>query len=219
MKNNKLKITLLAGCSVDGKITVRKKASSKSFSKLLSKGMSAPVAELRSWADAILVSSGTVLYDNPNLKIETNKNLKRIVIDRNLKLPLSRNIFDGSVPTFVVTNSKNISRISKLKKLGVDCLVISNKNFFTDLKKELFLLGIRKLLIEGGGNLNSILLENKFVDTLCVAYFPFIVGGKSTPSVVDGGGIFSIDKAIQLKLLSSNIIDKNMIFSKYKIIS
>lgn len=219
MKTNQLKVTLLVGCSVDGKITIRKKASSKLFSKLLSKEMSTPVTELRNWADAILVSSGTILYDNPNLKIDTNINLKRIVIDRNLKLPLNRNIFDGSAPTYVVTYSKNTSRISKLKKLGVECLVIPNKNFFAGLKKELNLLGIEKLLIEGGGNLNSILLENKFVDILCLAYFPFIIGGRSTPSVIDGDGVLSIDKAIKLKLLSSNIVDKNMIFNKFEIVS
>lgn len=219
MKNESLEVKILVGCSVDGKITIRKKTSSKVFSSLLTTRMSSPVVKMRTWAEAVLVSSGTVLSDDPVLKVKNNPQLKRIVIDRNLRLPIDRNIFDGSVPTYIITNSKNIARINKFKKKGVVCLTIPSRNFFIHLRKELILLGIHKILVEGGGNLNSILLKNKFVDSLCIAYFPFIIGGSNTPTVVDGEELTSINKAIRLKLTRSEIIDKNMLFNDFKILS
>ena len=54
---------------------------------------------------AILVGTRTALLDNPSLTTRHwyGKNPLRMVIDRRLSLPAGLHLFDGSVPTVVLT--------------------------------------------------------------------------------------------------------------------
>lgn len=206
---------LLVGSSVDGKVTVKKNGNSKDFGKLLTMEMSKPIKQLRHWADAVLVSRKTVKNDNPSLSSIDNKKLIRIVIDRGLVLGGKYNIFDNTHKTFVVTQASNKLRKQKKRDSFEYIYISKNKDFFYTLREELIKKGIKRLLIEGGGNFNNLLLKNRFVDKLCIAYFPFVVGGEKTPTVVDGEGIKEIEYAYALKLESIRVISHNMVFIKY----
>jgi diaminohydroxyphosphoribosylaminopyrimidine deaminase / 5-amino-6-(5-phosphoribosylamino)uracil reductase len=61
------------------------------------------VHKWRSEEQAIMVGSRTALYDNPrlNTRLWTGKNPLRIVIDKQLQLPLTLQLFDKSQPTVV----------------------------------------------------------------------------------------------------------------------
>ena len=62
----------------------------------------------RSQEDAILVGKKTALVDNPqlNVRLIEGRNPIRAVIDRNLKLPKTLNLFDNSIKTFVFNSKK-----------------------------------------------------------------------------------------------------------------
>lgn len=72
---------------------------------------------MRAEQKAILVGRRTALLDNPSLTVREwyGQNPLRLVIDRQLTLPLHLHLFDGSTPTLVFTEKKRpIPRISRM---------------------------------------------------------------------------------------------------------
>ena len=68
-------------------------------------------------------------------------------------------------------------------------------------------LGIRKLLVEGGGTLIAEFLRLGLVDELTVYIAPKILGGATAPSLVDGPG-FMPEQAPRLQLVSVEKLDE-----------
>lgn len=66
------------------------------------------VHKWRTEEQAILVGTRTVLEDNPKLDARhwVGKNPIRIVLDRNLKIPLEHYVLDRSIPTIVLTGTR-----------------------------------------------------------------------------------------------------------------
>ncbi len=208
-------IVIITGVSADGKVTLGEGVSSKKFAALLSPEMSEPLLELRRWADVILVGRKTVKIDNPSLKSNENSGLIRAVIDREMRLSLDKNIFDGSARTLIITTSTNKEKERQLRQKGVEIIRISQEDFLPELKNEFEERGLYKIMVEGGGNLNYFMLKNHFVDKIIIATFPFIVGGKDTPTIVDGESIATMKEAIKLKLIRSYLVDKNMVVNEF----
>lgn len=67
------------------------------------------VHRIRSQENAIIVGTNTAEKDNPSLTVRhwPGRNPLRIVIDRNLRLPLSHNLFNGEHKTLVFNSIKN----------------------------------------------------------------------------------------------------------------
>ncbi len=213
-----MEVKLLVGVSVDGKVTIGQGRSSKEFAKLLTEKMGQPIRELREWADIIIVSRKTIEYDNSSLKSTSNSKLIRAVIDRNLIIPAERQFFDGSVESIVFTTIQDENEIARYRRER-QCVVINiqRENFFNGLTDYLKTKGFDRVMFEGGGNFNDLLLKSKIVNELVVAYFPFIIGGYTTPTLVDGNGISNIDEALRLKLIQSRIVDENLVVNNYQI--
>jgi len=49
-------------------------------------------------------------------------------------------------------------------------------------------MGVRHLLLEGGGELNFSMLEADLVDEVYLTICPYLFGGRDAPSPVDGAG-------------------------------
>ena len=117
------------------------------------------VHQWRSREAAILVGAKTALHDNPKLttRFWKGKNPVRVVIDRQLQLPASLYLFDGSVKTIVFNQIKNGEENGLIfYKLGVD------ENIIPGLLNALYQLNIQSVLVEGG----AILLQS-FIDQHC----------------------------------------------------
>ena len=95
---------------------------------------------------AILVGTNTALKDNPSLttRLWEGRNPVRIVIDKELKLPASLNIFDKDADTFIFNFFKN-SLEGNLRYIKIE-----NKNFTEQMLKVLHDLNIQSVLVEGG---------------------------------------------------------------------
>jgi len=198
------KTILVVGASIDGKISPGRGLSSKKFGGQVPGKVSLELHKLRSNVDGIMVSSSTVLSDNPSLTVRSvnlRKKPYRIVIDRLGKIPQNSKILNDEADTIILTSREGKSKFKKAfcKAQIIICAAgregLDLKDAFRKLKK----LGINKILIEGGGTLNHGLFSSGIIDRMIVFIFPFIVGGKDTPTIVDGEKSFS-DSLKQMKL-------------------
>lgn len=220
------KISILSGITVDGKLNLRENFSSKYFDKFLPKAVFEPQNFYRKNSDAIMVGSQTVKIDNPKLISNENPFLKRIIISRKLNIPINYKIFKIKPEnTIIITTLSSFLKkdkyCKKLKKRGVNFLVYKSnrlnfKKILIDLKKK---FKINKILVEGGGKLNYILLKEKLVSEVQVVLFPFIVGNKKSTSFVEGGGFLKNFKhgICKLKLKKIKKIAYNFLYIKYEV--
>ncbi len=61
---------------------------------------------------------------------------------------------------------------------------------------------VRRLLCEGGGELNAALFRDGLVDELHLTICPFIFGGRTAPTIADGQGVARLADAARLRLIS-----------------
>jgi 2,5-diamino-6-(ribosylamino)-4(3H)-pyrimidinone 5'-phosphate reductase len=61
-------------------------------------------------------------------------------------------------------------------------------------------IGIKSILVEGGGELNWSLLRQGLVSELIVTIAPLIAGGRTATTLVEGEGYRHIYKAAKMKL-------------------
>lgn len=103
----------------------------------------------RSEEAAILVGTQTALTDNPKLDTRywpIGNTPLRIVLDKNLRLPHTLNLFDGTTPTLIVTEQKQEHPVETLQ-LAFD------GNILETLLNILHQRGIQSILVEGGAQL------------------------------------------------------------------
>lgn len=150
-------ITLKWAESQDGFIDLNRTAGNPV--KLSTPLTSMIVHKKRSESDAIMVGTRTALLDNPSLTVRNwyGKNPIRIVLDKDLSLPTSLHLFDGSVPTLIFTENQH-SPLSSPEYIVLNY----QKDILPQIMEELYKRGIQSLLVEGG----SILLQS-FIDAGC----------------------------------------------------
>lgn len=61
--------------------------------------------------------------------------------------------------------------------------------------------GVDRLTIQTGGNINAVLMRNNLIDHLSIVVAPLMVGGRSTPSLMDGESLHSQNDLLQLRAL------------------
>jgi 2,5-diamino-6-(ribosylamino)-4(3H)-pyrimidinone 5'-phosphate reductase len=217
-----MRITLNAAMTVDGKI-----ATTSGDSAISSRDDLIRVHELRASADGIMVGISTVLADNPRLTVRLarkrvkKKDPARIVIDSTGKIPLdSRILLTASrIKTIVaVTKLAHIDTLRKIKKTGAIVIVsgrqtVNLKKVFSIIKQ----MGIRKILVEGGGEINWSLLRLGIVNELIVTIAPNIVGGRQATTLVEGQGYRRISQGIKLHLKQAQIQNNGELVLHYKL--
>lgn len=109
----------------------------------------------RSECMAIFVGANTVLRDDPQLNVRAwvGPQPLRVVVDRNLSLPLTSHIFDGSQPTLVLTSqnteTSTAQQIKTIPQLEMT-LLDASLTLPSAILRALFERGINSLLVEGG---------------------------------------------------------------------
>jgi diaminohydroxyphosphoribosylaminopyrimidine deaminase/5-amino-6-(5-phosphoribosylamino)uracil reductase len=213
-------VTLKSGISLDGKITDFTGNSKWITSKLALKFSQ----KLREINDGIIVGINTILSDNPFLTYrgKVKKFFYRIVLDTFLKIPINANVIREikNHKTIIATSRfADEEKIKKLRQMGVDVILTEKVNEgkidLNELLKYLGKLGIAKVIVEGGSEVNFSFIENKLVDKIFLFISPKILGGKESKSFIGGRGLKLKNS---LKIIDGkyyNYILDNFIFEGY----
>ena len=200
---NKPFIAIKTATTLDGKI-----ATKTGSSKWITSQKAREQAHcLRNKYDAILTSSSTVLADNPSmtcrLKNSLCRNPVRIIVDSNLKTQPNMNIFQND-GTKVYVACLNESALHNYPD-NVQIIKCPSKNEKVDLQylvNELYKTGIKSILIEAGGILNSAFFKENLVDKVYQFVAPKILGDNSAKAFVEGFDIESIQECLNLEIIS-----------------
>jgi len=168
------------------------------------------VHRLRSEHDAVLVGKTTFNLDKPRLSsLKKGNPVWKIVLGSADMLPIRNNrIFDQDSRVVFVVSSKELSLWLKQKNLqSKNCLFLTvrksaSKGFdLHDLMNKLFYMGIRKLMVEGGGEVFASFLHARLADRIYWMMAPKVIGGRDAKTSVEGNGVKDPNKAINLKIL------------------
>jgi 2,5-diamino-6-(ribosylamino)-4(3H)-pyrimidinone 5'-phosphate reductase len=80
-----------------------------------------------------------------------------------------------------------------------------------ELTEELKNRGIKKILVEGGGETRWSFFKENLVDEFFVWIMPYIWGGRNAPTLVDGEGFIKAEDAVHLKLKSTKLVNDILI--------
>ncbi|RMA96006.1 2,5-diamino-6-(ribosylamino)-4(3H)-pyrimidinone 5'-phosphate reductase [Hydrogenothermus marinus] len=196
---------IVSEVTVDGKLTLRRGYSSKEIMQFMDEEATRYLHQIRAKVDGIMVGAETVRTDNPFLTVRyvEGKNPTRIIPTSRADIPLDANILQKHAPTIIITTEK--APEDKVKALEEKVEVIRCGEDKVDLIKMMDILykkGIKNLMVEGGATLNWQLFKYGLVDEVRLIHMPFIIGGKDTPTLVDGEGFKSLDEVVKLKLRS-----------------
>jgi diaminohydroxyphosphoribosylaminopyrimidine deaminase/5-amino-6-(5-phosphoribosylamino)uracil reductase len=145
----------------------------------------ADVQIMRASAGAIITGMGTILADNPKLTarpLEPNYTFSqpyRVVIDRNLEIPLDANIIGIDGLCVVVTQTENELKVQRLSNLKVKVLKIDFTDtsvLFDTLLVHLARMGVNDVMVESGPRLISQFIKYQLLDELVVYTAPCLMG-------------------------------------------
>ena len=218
--NSRPYVLLNAAMSLDGKI-----ATYTGDSRMSSPADLRRVHRLRASVDGIMVGRRTLLRDDPKLTVKFARSRKphRIIVDSNARTPLSSYVVRTAIdiPTIIaVTFRAETGRIDTLRDRGVTVLVCGKGPLVSPriLLKSLRRLGIRRILLEGGGILNWSMLADGLVDEISIAITPRILGGAEAVSLVEGKGSRLVKDGVKLKLLNTAKYGPDLVV-RYKVLS
>jgi diaminohydroxyphosphoribosylaminopyrimidine deaminase/5-amino-6-(5-phosphoribosylamino)uracil reductase len=162
---------------------------------------------LRSLHDSILVGSGTILKDDPELtcRLVKGRTPLRVIVDPALEVPLSSKVLldqDRAKTVIFTTTRGQRAKLKTLGNGGVDVRVVDDdRGGRVDLRELLKALGqegISSVLVEGGSRIITSFLKEGLADRIVVVTAPKILG-KGIVAVGDLG-IDDLDRAIRLDI-------------------
>ncbi|GGE10909.1 riboflavin biosynthesis protein RibD [Marinithermofilum abyssi] len=194
-------VTLKTAVTLDGKVA----APTGDSRWVTGEASRLQVHRMRHWHDAVLVGVNTVLKDRPRLTTrlpEGGSNPIRVILDSRLRIPLDTPVTEVSeAPTWVYcTDEADPEKEKLLRKKGVRVVRTSSgphvnlDAVFTDLGRK----GILSVLAECGGRLNASLLREGWVQKVVVFIAPKLLGGKESPTAVEGPGFAKMADAFSL---------------------
>ena len=219
------KVTVNFAVSVDGRITTR----TREHVALAGENDRRLMDELRVHADAVIVGAGTVRHDGHPMRLRYDDLRKKriakrlpidpvnVVLSRSLDLsPRSRFFAANDIDRIIFTTSRapetrvqEFSDVAEVVVLpGSD---IDPKRVMTELRRR----GLKRVLLEGGGEVHFSFAKAGLVGDLFVTVTPRLIGGKEAPSLLDGEGFLWKDH-LALKLVSSRRVGEE-IFLHYRV--
>jgi len=179
-------VTLKWASSLDGRI-----AATDGSSKWISGEESRRDAHLlRRDVDAILVGTGTVIADDPELTARDQ----------------SGNYFEHQ-PLRVVMGERELSRDKRVFNEKAETIQVRARNPQVVLQ-ELQSRQVKHLLVEGGSKIASEFIRNNLVDEFIIYLAPLLLGGPRL--AIDDLGIPSITEAIQLRITEQKLLGEDL---------
>ncbi len=200
--------------TLDGKI-----ATSKGHSNWITNTAARKqVHQLRVGCDAVIVGGNTVRQDNPHLTSHQAEvhNPLRVVMSRNLNLPLDANLWDThEAPTLVLTTvGANPEFQDFLQQKGVEVVELMP---LTPERAMAFLYerGFCSVLWECGGILAASAIAQGAIQKVLAFIAPKIIGGSDAPTPVGELGFAAMTEALQLERVTIQVVDSDCLIEGY----
>ena len=174
--------------------------------------------ELRATADAVLVGARTADAQDVHLgpggvkyrRLRKKRGLAeynlRIIVSGSGSIKPRAKIFQHKFSPLIILTTHRAPKkvVERLRILATEVKVFGKKeiNFVAALRWLRKKWKVRRLLCEGGGELNDIFFRKGLVDELHLTVCPKIFGGRDAPTIVDGKGFSRLADALPLKLKS-----------------
>jgi 2,5-diamino-6-(ribosylamino)-4(3H)-pyrimidinone 5'-phosphate reductase len=174
--------------------------------------------ELRANADAVMSGAGTVGPMPVNLgpgpakyrKMRLKKGLPeynlRVVVSGSGNLNPRAEIFRHRFSPIIILVTKRASewKLRRLREVADEVKAFGDRqlNFTQALRWLRKRWGVKRLLCEGGGEVNAGLFEEGLVDEVYHTVCPLVFGGRHAPTMADGKGFPALARAARFKLKS-----------------
>jgi riboflavin-specific deaminase-like protein len=221
LKNRKAKLSaklpfVLVNMAItaDGKIATANRAVS-SFGSQRDKDH---LLELRATADAVMSGAGTVnsgpITLGPGPAKYRRARVHRGLAEYNLRLITSGSggvdpkaeIFKQTFSPIIIltTGRASADKLKTLREVATEIKILGPReiNFRTALQWLREKWKVKRLLCEGGGELNDALFRAGLVDEVHLTICPKIFGGRTAPTIAEGVGVSKLSQAAQFKLKS-----------------
>lgn len=189
--------------------------------------------ELRATADAVMSGARTVdlspvklgpggqKYRRLRLKRGLSKCNLRIVVSGNGTLDADAEIFKHPISPLIILTTARASKakLREMEKLGAIVKICGKRelDFHFALRWLCKEWGVKRLLCEGGGEINGGLFEAGLVNEIHLTLCPTIFGGRTAPTMSDGQGVTRLADATRLKLKSQKQIGDEL-FLVYEVV-
>ena len=211
--------------TADGKIATANRA----VSSFGSARDHARLLELRTHADAVMAGARTLDLNPVNLGPGPEKYRRarirqglseynlRIVVSGTASLNPKAEIFRHRFsPILLLTTARAPGRrLARLEPL-LDEVRVSGEteiDFIAALRWLRAKWGVKRLLCEGGGELNDAMFRAGVVDRLYLTVCPRLFGGRTAPTIVDGQGFGALTLVAQLALREAKLVRDEMFFT------
>jgi len=197
-------VFLCTGMSLDGKLSNHK----KECSPISTDDDRNFLYDHRIIADAVIIGGNTLKLDDSGLTVKSLKRqkdriklgkspepMKVSVVSDASNLKTSGDFFDKGVGEKIIFTTKKTSKnkIAEMEKKAKVFVLGDSRVNLSKALEILYSLGVKKLLVEGGGNLIYELLKENLVDEINLKIGDLIIGGKDTVTLCDGEGFGILD--------------------------
>lgn len=173
--------------------------------------------QLRAWADAIMCGARTasqVASMGPGAARFRHLRRRRGLAEYPLRIVVSGRgmvspraaLFQRRFSPIVIltTEAAEPTRLAGLRRVAdaVEAFGREELDFRQALRWLRQQWGVRRLLCEGGGELNAALFRAGLVNELHLTLCPLLVGGRQAPTLADGVGVEALTEACRLSLRS-----------------
>jgi riboflavin-specific deaminase-like protein len=207
-KNSKLPFVLVnMAMTADGKIATANRA----VSTFGSQRDHEHLLELRATADAVMAGAATVnaapINLGPGALKFRRRRLKTGLAEYNLRVIVSGSgsldpdaeIFREKISPVIVLTTRRASgkKLNRLRAVADEVTICGKTeiNFRAALRWLRTHWNVRRLLCEGGGELNDALFRAGLVDEVHLTICPIIFGGRNAPTIAEGIGFQRLAKA------------------------
>ena len=214
-------IIINVAMSADGKLSTRERRQVKisgvqDFNR---------VDRLKAESDAVMVGIGTVLADDPSLTVKSDecRDIRRkrgwgecpirVVVDSNARIPAGASVLHKGEGKRIIAVSKAADerKVTEIRKYATVIITGEDTVDLAALMDELGSLGIRRVMVEGGGTLIGGLVKAGLVDEIYTFIGNIIIGGRDAPTLADGEGFLRESEFCRLTLLEAHMIEDGIL--------